>query len=234
MDLVALATLQAIDTALDQARHARPRLAEVLEHQAAERDLVAVRAQITEIRRRQSDAQRELDTVEASSAEIDAHRTRLERQMKTIISPREAEALQHELQTLAARRNELDDRGLELLEASSAADEEIAQLSQIEFRAAEAEARAAERRASAEADADGRIAEMVAHRVHAVSAVDESDVAAYERHRAASGGVAVAAIAHGKCSGCHMEISKSELDAIKRLPAAEIAECPSCARWLVR
>jgi predicted nucleic acid-binding Zn-ribbon protein len=31
-----------------------------------------------------------------------------------------------------------------------------------------------------------------------------------------------------------MEISKSELDAIKRLPADEVAECPSCARWLVR
>ncbi|MEY4225033.1 MAG: hypothetical protein RIS33_1967, partial [Actinomycetota bacterium] len=45
MDLVALAAVQAIDTALDQARHARPRLPEVIEHQAAERDLVAVRAQ---------------------------------------------------------------------------------------------------------------------------------------------------------------------------------------------
>lgn len=234
MDLVALAAVQAIDTTLDQARHARPRLSEVLEHQATERDLGAVRAQIAEIRRRQSDAQRELDTVEASSAEIDAIRARLEWQMKTIISPREAEALQHEMQTLAARRNELDDRGLELLEASSAADEEIAQLSQVEARAAEAEARAAERRAAAEADADARIAEMVAHRAAAVSAVSAADVVAYDRQRAACGGVAVAAIAHGKCSGCHMEISKSELDAIKRLPADDVAECPSCARWLVR
>ena len=234
MDLVALAAVQAIDTALDQARHARPRLAEVLEHQAAERELAVVREQLADIRRRQHDAQRELDTVEASSAEIDGNRSRLERQMKTIISPREAEALQHEMQTLAARRNELDDRGLDLLEASSAADEEIAQLSQVEARAAEAEARAAERRAAAEADADARIAEMVAHRDAAASAVANSDLVAYDRHRAASGGVAVASITHGKCSGCHMEISKSEQDAIKRLPAEQVAECPSCARWLVR
>ncbi|MFZ9397949.1 MAG: zinc ribbon domain-containing protein [Ilumatobacteraceae bacterium] len=234
MDLVALAAVQAIDTALDQARHARPRLPEVIEHQAAERDLVAVRAQIADIRRRQSEAQRELDGVEESSAEIDAHRSRLERQMKTIIAPREAEALQHELHTLATRRGALDDRGLELLEASSAADEEIAELSQVEVRAAESEARAAERRAAAEADADARIADMVVHRNEAVSVVSAADVAAYDRQRAACGGVAVTAIAHGKCGGCHMEISKSELDAIKRLPADEVAECPSCARWLVR
>ncbi|MBU3688585.1 MAG: hypothetical protein B7C54_10695 [Acidimicrobiales bacterium mtb01] len=234
MDLVALATVQAIDTALDQARHARPRLAEVIEHQAAERDLLAVRAQIADIRRRQADAQRELDSVESSSAEIDTHRSRLERQMKTIISPREAEALQHELHALATRRGELDDRGLELLEASSAADEELAELSRAEERAADTEARAAERRGAAEADADARIAEMVVLRSTAVQGVSAADLAAYDRQRAASGGVAVTAIAHGKCGGCHMEISKSELDAIKRLPSDDVAECPSCGRWLVR
>ena len=75
---------------------------------------------------RQQEAQTELDRIEAESDDIGRTRERLEKQLKTILSPREAEAIQHELQTLAARRDELDDRGLELLEASSSADEELA------------------------------------------------------------------------------------------------------------
>lgn len=234
MDLVALSAVQGLDIALDQARHARPRLPEVIEHQTAEGDLASVRARIADVKSRQADAQRELDDVERASTEIDSQRARLEKQMKTVIAPREAEALQHEMQVLASRRNELDDRGLELLEASSAADEEIAELSATEVRAVDTEVRARERRVSAEADADARIAGLEEQRGVAAAAVSAADLSAYDRQRAACGGIAVAAIVHGKCGGCHMEISKSELDAIKRLPVDAVPECPSCARWIVR
>ena len=82
----------------------------------------------------------ELADIEKKSVEIDAHRAKLERQMKTIIAPREAEALQHEMQTLAAERNELDDRGSLLLESSASADEDVRKLVDTESRAVEVEA----------------------------------------------------------------------------------------------
>ena len=64
--------------------------------------------------------------------------------------------------------------------------------------------------------------------------IDEPSIRDYERRRSSYAGIAVADIVGGTCSGCHMEISKSELDAIKRLAADVCAECPNCARLLVR
>jgi len=52
--------------------------------------------------------------------------------------------------------------------------------------------------------------------------------------RASYKGIAVAVIQHGVCGGCHMDISVSELDIMKRLPADQVAECPNCNRLLVR
>jgi len=44
----------------------------------------------------------------------------------------------------------------------------------------------------------------------------------------------VCRIEKGACTGCRMEISIAELDAIKRRPADDVVECPNCTRLLVR
>jgi len=234
MDLRALRELQAIDTRLDQAKAALARLPERQQHASAVAEVARVRSTRDDLRRSQSAMESELASVESSSAEIDTHRARLERQMKTVIAPREAEALQHEMAVLAARRNELDDRGLVLLEWSAEADEQLSALVPVEERAVEVEVAMASALAAAEAEINARVAELVADRDRIASSVDQSELAEYERRRKSHAGVAVTEVEHGRCNGCHMDISVSELEAIKRLPADVDAECPNCARLLVR
>ena len=53
-----------------------------------------------------------IDALERDGEQLGTQRTRLEAQMKTVIAPREAEALMHELSTIAARRDGLDDQEL--------------------------------------------------------------------------------------------------------------------------
>lgn len=229
-----LRELQSIDTRIDQARLASARLPERAAHANTVADLARVRATRDELRRGQSAMESELADIEDKSGAIDAHRARLEKQLKTVIAPREAEALQHELANLAAQRNELDDRGLTLLESSSEADAKLAELVVVEENALAAEGRAGEALAVAEANVDGQLAELSDERARLVAVIDPSDLAEYERRRKAQAGVAVSEIEHGHCNGCHMDLSVSELDAIKRLPADIDAECPNCSRLLVR
>jgi len=234
MDLHALRNLQSIDTRIDQAGNALARLAERSEHAQAAAELARVRSSRDDLRRGQAAMESELVDIEAKSAEVDAHRARLEKQMKTVIAPREAEALQHEMAALSARRNELDDRGLVLLESSADADAQLVELAASEEIAARAEETAADALAAAEAAIRSDIDGLSAERAVLAAAVDPSHLAEYERRRKSHAGVAVTEIQHGHCNGCHMDLSVSELDAVKRLPADVDAECPNCSRLLVR
>ena len=234
MDVKALYELQKVDTAIEQAKVALEKLPERTHHAQAQSDLAHVRSTRDNLRREQSTMEAELAVIEKKSVEIDAHRAKLERQMKTIIAPREAEALQNEMQTLAAERNELDDRGLLLLESSASADEDVRKTVDTESRAVEVEATTAHALTQAAAAKSDEITVLLVRRAEVVLPIAEPDIATYDRLRASYKGIAVAVIQHGVCGVCHMDISVSELDIIKRLPIDQVAECPNCNRLLVR
>ncbi len=234
MDVKALYELQKVDTAIEQAKVALEKLPERTHHAQALADLAHVRSTRDNLRREQSTMESELASIETKSAEIDSHRAKLERQMKTIIAPREAEALKHEMQTLAATRNELDDRGLLLLESSASADEDLRQLVDTESRAIEVESTTKHAQDVAVALKNEEMTALQARRDEVAAPIAAADIATYDRLRASYKGIAVAIIQHGVCGGCHMDISVSELDIMKRLPADQVAECPNCNRLLVR
>jgi predicted nucleic acid-binding Zn-ribbon protein len=223
MDLRALLDVQRLDTAMDQARHARANLPESAVQESAAGKLATLRARIGDLLREQGTLESELAGIEKHDAEIGTHLARLEKQLKSVIAPREAEALQHEMKNLMIEREAADERGLAIIEIR-AADAEAAR----ELAAAEATLRDAEK------EADRAIAELSVARADLIASIDASDLATYERLRANHAGVAIAEIKHGVCGGCHMDISASELDAIKRLPADQFAECPNCTRLLLR
>lgn len=234
MDVQALYELQKVDTAIEQGKVALEKLSERSQLQSAIADLASIRRRRAEMRAQQQAMETELTAIEKASASIDTHHAKLERQMKTIIAAREAEALQHEMQTLETHRNELDDRGLLLLETSAATDDELRQLAQAEADAVSNESLASGALASA---ADSKIADISVlqeQRIVVVSTIAKDDIAVYNRLCASYKGIAVAVIQRGVCGGCHMDISVSELDMIKRLPADQAAECPNCNRLIVR
>lgn len=234
MNVTALLALQRLDTALDQTLVALDRLVERQRHAEAAQTLARLRARRDDIRSEQVKLESELAKIEATSAEVDTHRARLEKQMKTIIAPREAEALQRELEVLAVRRSDLDDRGLLLLESSSEADRDIERLAGEEIDAARAEESSRQELIAAAAITEAKITALRQERDSMASSFDVDEVTTYNRLRASFGGVAIAVIEHGMCGGCHMELSIAELDAMKRRPADEIVECPNCNCLLAR
>jgi predicted nucleic acid-binding Zn-ribbon protein len=234
MDLVALFAVQALDTAIDQARHAIAALPERTRTSEAEKQLASVRARIDDVKRESDAFESELAAIEKRSAEIASHHARLDKQLRTVIAPREAEALQSEMRGLAAEREAGDERGLELLDLIGGASTALDELLEQEEASNVALVSAVDALRVAEAEIRRRIDDLSTERASAVASVSPGDLSTYDRLRASHAGVAITRIQHGVCGGCHMDVSTGELDAIKRLPADQVAECPNCSRLLLR
>ena len=138
MNATALLTLQDIDSALAAVANRRPRLPELVAHRAATAALSEHQARIATAQARIDAAQAAIESAEHASADITTKRTRLEAQLKTVIAPREAEALMHQIATLNAQRDELDEQELTALDEQAAGDDErvalLASLPDLEAR----------------------------------------------------------------------------------------------------
>lgn len=228
-----LLRLQQLDSQIDQLRHQRDRL--------PERDELAARSEqltLWEQRRKQIDNRLDeltttIEQAEERNAELGADRSRLEAQLKTVIAPREAEALMHEIETINGQRDELDDAELAALEEQAALDDErTAHLgSEQALRAALAHADEALARVCA--DVDTEVDGLTSQRQEAVGQLDDAVLRRYESVRSASG-VAVARLKGHRCEGCHLDLSAAEVDTAKdESVATGYTDCPQCGRLLV-
>jgi hypothetical protein len=234
MNSSAFLALQDLDTTLDVITHKRPRLPEVIARDGAAAALAALRQQIAVAQQRIDAAQASIEATEHAAGLLTTKRTRLEAQLKTVIAPREAEALLHEIELVNAQRGHLDDEELAALDEQGEGEATIAALS-ADLPGAEGALAAAQ----AELDAvlaalDAEVADLRRRRAETVEGLGADSTALYERVRKQFGGVAVARLEKSHCSGCHMDLSPRELDLVKAVPADVLAECPQCGRILVR
>ena len=225
--------LQTVDSALDSITHRRPRLPEKLAHDADVAALAAVQAAMAAAQARIDAAQRSIDLAEHSAADLTTKRTRLEAQLKTVIAPREAEALMSQIANINAQRSDLDDQELAALDEQSAGEADL--LSAGEGQPAlqamcDASAAAL---AAALAELAAQEVSLHAERDALAASFNADDRATYD-HARKQFGVGVAQLQHSHCSGCHMDLSPAELDLVKAAPAGEPSECPQCGRILIR
>lgn len=228
-----LLELQDIDTVADRLRHRAASLPEMTAASRARQALVDWEATDAALRSRLDELGRDIEAAEAESAEIDRHRDRLQAQMRTVIAPREAEALQHEIATLAERRSELDDRGLAALEEQSDVDDTLVGHLEQESSLRQTLEVAEAALAVVQADIERELADLEQRREGAREVLDTTTLARYDRLRNHHG-VAVARLVGHRCDGCHLDLSPAEVDIVKAAPEGEPAACPQCDRMLIR
>ncbi len=228
-----LLALQEVDTRADQLGHRR-------EKSPLRDDLIAatgfVRAweqRRTALRARIDELGTSIEQAEERGAELLAHRQRLEQQMKTVIAPREAEALMNEMATLGGQIDELDVVELEALEEQATLDDELAAHVQDEEQLRQRFAQADDALAAEVGDIDRELASLDDERASLRAQVPDSLLATYDRKRAALG-VAVARLVGKQCQGCHLELSAAEIDTVKDEAAdTGVTDCPDCGRLLI-
>ena len=228
-----LLALQAVDTQADQLGHRRehsPLRADLASATSAMRTWEQERASL---RSRIDELGESIEQAEQRGADLSAHRRRLEQQMKTVIAPREAEALMHEMATLDAQIDELDVSELESLEEQSALDDQLVEHLGHDEQLRERQHLADEALAAEVGDIDRELSELVDRRADLRGHLADGLLATYDRKRAALG-VAVAPLVGKQCQGCHLELSAAEIDTVKD-EAAEtgVTDCPDCGRLLI-
>lgn len=218
----------------DQLTHRREKFAEREQVRATRNEMIRWDQARTLLRQRIDQLGTQIEQSEADSHEIDEHRTKLQAQLRTVIAPREAEALQSEIDTLTARRSELDDTELSAMEEQTRLEDELAVLlgQEESLRGALLNADAA--LSAAEGDIDGELA-RIAERLDGLRAnVDPAVLKRYDRLRGHFV-VAAATLSGSRCEGCHLDLSAHEVDDVKdEIQAAGVADCPQCGRLLLR
>lgn len=230
-----LLELQSIDVHADQLRYqmehhpARLALDELLaRHRKIAERTAPVAQQVAVFAGKQDELEREIEETRGRIATIEK---RL--QAGTAGSYRDEGAMSEEIASLARRKSHLEDEELEVMEAREPLDAELAEFSR-EDGTLEAEAR--ERRAelaAAQAELAVEIERVEATRAAVAAELDPALRDEYERLRARFGGIGVARIEHGMCSGCNLSLAAGEIDRIKRGAPGALFHCEQCGRILV-
>ena len=228
-----LLDLQDLDTAIARLRRKRQGLPERAE-------IAGLKAEADAAKQAFMEAQRELDTQNAEIARIESdvklvreRRARDEQLLAASTSAKEATALQNELDTLARRTGELEDRELEFMELQESA--------QAAFDAAEAalqsvEGRRAELRAALEAGESRLNTEISAsteERAGLAAELQRDVLGEYEDLRARTG-IGAARLRGNVSEASNMALTPAELTQIRSAAPDELVYCPGTGAILVR
>jgi predicted nucleic acid-binding Zn-ribbon protein len=223
-----LYALQLTDIAITQSQHRLAHLPESATYQLAKTASNNAIGKLAELDAKSKTASSDIVGVEKQAHEIDAMLARLNKQMKTIIAPREAEALQHEITACTNNRSALDDRELELLEIVEQCDKDSVALGGEVEKTRDALTLAENSLRAARAAVNAEIAQLTEQRSAQSLVIPQSLLSTYDAKRKHRPDGAVSKLHGPTCSGCHLDLPTSEIDRLHKLPADELPECPHC------
>ena len=228
-----LLELQKIDTALSQLVHRQANLDERKVLAAAKAALVASQGENARLTAELTASKDEISSLESANKNCEAQIAKYSQQLKTVIAPREAEALQHEIETVRTQRSANDDKELQLLETSENLEMQLRLTAEQinELSAGVASATAALNEALKICEDEKKSLDEKRHGV--ASAIDSKLIKLYDVKRTKRTTAAVADLHGSKCQSCHLDLSVVELSALKKLGAEDFAECPNCDCYLV-
>jgi len=231
-----LLDLQSLDSTLDRLAHKRKTLPEITEIAKLDGLLDTVRGDVVLAETAVSDLQRELDKAESDIEQVRARKERDEKHLNSgaVTQPKQLEELQHEVATLTKRQSDLEDAELEVMERMEEAQRTLDQLVAARTENETARGIMVDRREAGflEIDAEGETARK--ERDVVAAEITPDLLALYEKIRAAEGGIGAAAIARGRCEGCHLDLMNNEKSEYRNAPTDEVLRHESCSRIVVR
>ena len=209
-------------------------LSEIAEHLVTMQRLQVVRDLQVAAQTQMSDIKKELLRAEGDVEQVSSRLARDEKRLSdSLTGAKELEKLQHEIETLTARRSELEEVELEIMlridSVKDRLDELQAEEAQLSAQSLEIEAR----KSFALEQINSEIASLTSERLVTVQGIDGALVDLYEKIRSNSG-TGAAALKGGQCNGCHLAINSVELSRIKTLASDEVVRCEECRCILIR
>lgn len=228
-----LLAVQTTDIAISQAKHRLTHLQETIDRDSAKKSLSEIDAQIAVCDAEIVAANTEITKVDRLSHEHDDKLIKLNMQLKTVIAPREAEALQHEIAIVTTERSLLDDRELELMGVVETAELRKSELGPLQVSAKSSLASATMVLSSVKQKIDAEIAALIEQRSAQALVVAPSLMSTYEAKRKHRPDGAVCRLTGPTCGSCHLDISQGEINSMRAMPVDEFPECPHCGSFIV-
>jgi predicted nucleic acid-binding Zn-ribbon protein len=223
------------DVALTQLAHRKAHLPEVAAVTAAEESERSFAADVVRAETEARDLQREVARFESDVEVVRARAKRDQQRLESGGLPaREVTAIQHELDSLARRQNDLEDQELELMERQEVADAALA-TAQAGLEKAKADLeRVAQLRDDALADIADSTGRHESARTAVAAEISQPLLALYDRIRTQTGTTGAAMLKARQCQGCRIELYGNELAAVRNADPHEVVRCENCGRILVR
>tara|TARA_B110000196_G_scaffold310534_1_gene313414 strand:+ start:66 stop:782 length:717 start_codon:yes stop_codon:yes gene_type:complete len=236
-ELEVLVQLQELDTRLSQLSHRYATLPEhqqITEVQGEEvrlgEQLDTVMIELKVLRRSQTDREAEVQGLEDKIAKSTSALYGGE-----ITSPKEAAAMQSEIESISRRQTVLEDQIIELMEQIEPFALEEAGIEAQRNVGGETLRDLEEQLAAAQAEIEVEQRAVNTERAQIEERAGDDLVALYERNRNRMGDhTAVGRLIGTSCGACFLGISAVEIDRIRRLPSNEPSECPECGALLIR
>ena len=219
--------LQEVDLELESSEQALKQIASQLgESQAVARvqaKLVLQRQHLDELKRQQRSAEWEIEdlTGKLTAAEEKLYSGRIR-------NPKELTNLKREADGLKAKRNQLEDRALEIMDQVELATATMLALAD-ELKTLEAEWRNQQQQLSIEMERLKALLSNLRRKRQVVAADIDSKVVKVYRELRKQKRVAVAKVGQGICGGCRISLSTTEL---QRARSGSLVQCSSCGRIL--
>lgn len=166
-------------------------------------------------------------------AGLELNRDRLARsnqRLEGIQNAHEFEAVTREIEQLNRESKELEEKAAKAESDLAAAKAGLDALAAKADEAKAAKSSHASKLAGDSGKLDTEIAQLLSQRAAMTPSVEPRTIAAYDRVRAARGGLGVVPAEGGRCKGCNMAVPPQLFNEIRKMTA--VHTCPSCHRLL--
>ena len=219
--------LQEVDLAIESSEQALSQIASQLGESGvvvrAQAELTLENQRLEELRHQQHSAEWEIDDLVAKLAIAEDKLYSGE-----IRNPKELTSLQQEVDGMRARRSQLEDRALVIMEQVELAMASVASKSS-ELKTLEAEWRSQQKQLSAEMEQlKTKLSDLNHKRQLLLARIDPQAVEVYSELKKQKG-TAVAKVEQGICCGCRISLPITEL---QRARSDSLVRCSSCGRIL--
>jgi len=219
--------LQEVDLEIESDEQAlRQKASQLGESEAvisAQTKITSEQQRLDELTHQQRSAEWEIDDILSKIAAI-------EQQLYggKITNPKELSSLQHEVNTMKAKRDQLENKALEIMDQVELAEASVAATSN-EFKKLEDEWHSQQQQLSADIELlKSKLSDLKHTRELLLDGIDSHAVESYEKIRKQKG-QAVANVEQGICRGCRISLSSSALQQVR---SGNLVQCGSCGRIL--
>jgi predicted nucleic acid-binding Zn-ribbon protein len=219
--------LQEIDLEIDSGEQT---LKQMLGQLGDDKIVVATQAKLTSTKQHLDDLANKQHSAEWETDDLVSKLTAVEGELYSgrIKNPKELTSLQHEVELLKAKRDQLENKVLEIMDQVESAEANVA-TAKDEFKTLEAEWHSQQKQLSADVETlKGKLAEIKQKRQSLVAEVSPQAVEVYDKIKG-NKGQAVVKVEQGICRGCRISLPSGELQQVR---GGSLVQCSSCGRIL--